>query len=301
MPSLRTRAVQALTALIFLKTPMPRTYAAYAEKMPEKASHAFTAKMCAGSRFLESQRSDSLFVDVLASKLAGREGLAQPMGDWIMVPRTRFGDDFVFQHYMKPRGARQLVLLGAGMDARAYRLRLPELKVFEVDLPILFQDKEPLLEGETLSVQSRTVVPTDFSSGEDWSVKLQNTDFDPTQPTVWLLEGLMMYLTDREAAQTLRRIGALSAPQSAMFFDAISASYVRQRIVVGGAPFLGGSDHYGDWLRDLSSFSRTQVWDFASLRVDRWNRRLSKDWARTLSPAELYGRNVVLFVESVKV
>ena len=62
-----------------------------------------------------------------------------------------------------------------------------------MDLPILFQDKEPLLEGETLSVQSRTVVPTDFSSGEDWSVKLQNTDFDPTQPTVWLLEGLMMH------------------------------------------------------------------------------------------------------------
>jgi O-methyltransferase involved in polyketide biosynthesis len=30
------------------------------------------------------------------------------------------------------RGVRQLVLLGAGMDARAYRLRLPELKVFEV-------------------------------------------------------------------------------------------------------------------------------------------------------------------------
>lgn len=43
----------------------------------------------------------------------------------------------------------------------------------------------------------------------------------------------LRYLTDREAAQTLRRIGALSAPQSAMFFDAISASYVRQRIVPG--------------------------------------------------------------------
>lgn len=95
-------------------------------------SFSFFTCGLAGSRFLESQRSDSLFVDVLASKLAGREGLAQPMGDWIMVPRTRFGDDFVFQHYMKPRGARQLVLLGAGMDARAYRLRLPELKVFEV-------------------------------------------------------------------------------------------------------------------------------------------------------------------------
>eukprot|EP00913_Durusdinium_trenchii_P020265 g19038.t1 len=190
------------------------------------------------------------------------------MGDWIMVPRTRFGDDFVLHHYMKARPCRQLVLLGAGMDARAYRLRLPELKVFEVDLPILFQEKEPLLEGETLTVQSRSVVPTDFSSGEDWSTKLQRDEhFDPTQPTVWLLEGLMMYLTDREATQTLRRIGALSAPHSALFFDAISASYVRQRIVVGGAPFLGGSDHYAEWLKEAASFGRTQVWDFNSMRV----------------------------------
>ena len=70
-------------------------------------------------------------MDPLASKLAGPEGLQQPMGDWIMVPRTRFGDDFIIEHYTQ-RGVRQLVLLGAGMDARAYRLRLPELKVFEV-------------------------------------------------------------------------------------------------------------------------------------------------------------------------
>lgn len=44
-----------------------------------------------------------------------------------------------------------------------------------------------------------------------------------------------MYLTDREATQTLRRIGALSAPHSALFFDAISASYVRQRIAARSA------------------------------------------------------------------
>ena len=73
-----------------------------------------------------------MFVDPLASKLAGPEGLHPPMGDWIRVPRKRFGDDFITEHYTKPRGVRQLVLLGAGMDARAYRLRLPELKVFEV-------------------------------------------------------------------------------------------------------------------------------------------------------------------------
>lgn len=49
----------------------------------------FFLRMCAGSRYLESQRRDALFVDHLAARLAGPQGLAQPMGDWIMVPRTR--------------------------------------------------------------------------------------------------------------------------------------------------------------------------------------------------------------------
>ena len=46
-----------------------------------------------------------------------------------------------------------------------------------------------------------------------------------------ILQLTWRYLTDTEAAQTLRRIGGLSAPRSSLFFDAISASYVHQRIV----------------------------------------------------------------------
>lgn len=189
----------------------------------EKTSHAFTARMCAASRYLESQRHDALFVDPLAPKLAGPQGRAQPMGAWIMVPRTRVGDDLVKHHYTKrSKPCRQLVLLGAGMDSRAFRLRFPELRVFEVDLPILFDEKEPLLQDEPISVFSRTVVPTDFSSTDDWTSKLlsfspsqvgpwaralkNDAPFDPSVPTVWLLEGLMMYLTEREATATLRRV-----------------------------------------------------------------------------------------------
>jgi len=282
----------------------------------QKTSHAFTARMCAASRYLESQRPDALFVDPLAPKLAGPQGLAQPMGEWIMVPRTRFGDDLVNYHYTKrTRPCRQLVLLGAGMDARAFRLRFPELRIFEVDLPILFDEKEPLLQDEQISVLSRTVVPTDFSSTDDWAAKLLASapshvsprarqdyyHFDPSVPTIWLLEGLMMYLTEREATATLRRVGSLSAPGSAIFFDAVSAAYIKQRIVVGGAPFLGGSDRYSDWLRDLAGFTQTQVWDFGTLWVDRAARGVSKAWARTVNRAEqVRGKNVVLFVESEK-
>ena len=72
--------------------------------------------MCAASRWIETQRGpDSLFQDPLSYKLAGSEGMAFPMGDWIMVPRTRLGDAFLRDKYHSS-GCRQLVLLGAGME-----------------------------------------------------------------------------------------------------------------------------------------------------------------------------------------
>eukprot|EP00966_Prymnesium_polylepis_P228316 5284102-Prymnesium_polylepis.1 len=84
------------------------------------------------------------------------------MGSWIMVPRTRYGDDLLEQYYQK--GCRQLVLLGAGMDARAYRVTgLPELRVFEVDQQTTFDVKEPLLAGEQISVGAGAVERTEVA------------------------------------------------------------------------------------------------------------------------------------------
>ena len=94
------------------------------------------------------------------------------MGGWIMVPRTAFGDNFLRQHYAK--GARQLVLLGAGMDARAYRMTgMEQLRVFEVDQQTTFDVKEPLLETDELRVQQRSVVATEFSRPGQWGRDLE--------------------------------------------------------------------------------------------------------------------------------
>lgn len=90
-----------------------------------------------------------------------QEGMSAPMGAWIMTPRTRFAEDLLREHYSL--GCRQLVVLGAGMDSRAFRMPLPELAVFEVDMQTTFDVKEPLLEGEKLTVKSRTVVATEFA------------------------------------------------------------------------------------------------------------------------------------------
>ena len=156
-------------------------------------------------------RRDSLFKDPYARRLAGHEGMENPMGSWIMVPRTViithmhtcmvlrawlipfskvFGDQFIQKAYTE--GNRQIVLLGAGMDARAWRMpELPEATVFEVDQSTTFQVKEPLMKGEPLGVKARHTVALDFDQSQDLRGALVQQGFSPQEPTTWVLEGLL--------------------------------------------------------------------------------------------------------------
>jgi len=272
--------------------------------------HSFTGRMCAASRDEETRRTDSLFSDQLGVTLAGTAGMASPMGSWILVPRTRYGDDHLVDRYTN-HGARQLVLLGAGMDSRAYRsfassarsspvdaVTLPELKVFEVDQQTTFDIKEPLLESEPLTACSRTTVGYDFATGDFGAVLLQH-GFDPTVPSVWLLEGLLYYLSDDDVSELIRQIGVLSAVGSSCFHDAVSAHYIQAGIAPGGAPFISGSDQYKKLWSEFGGFEAC-VYDFKTIRVNRRNRRLESGKAQEVGPEECRGRDVVLFVEAVK-
>lgn len=262
--------------------------------------------MCAGSRYEESMREDSLFYDPLAKDLAGPEGLRNPMGAWILVPRTVYGDQLLGRFY-EEKGCRQLVLLGAGVDARAFRIEgMPELKVFEVDQQTTFDYKDPIVQEWPLTVRSRAVVATDFSTIEDhehWEQALLSKGYDPSIPTVWLLEGLMMYLTDTEQRRVMRCIGRLSPKNSVVFHDAITHTHVASRIVVGGAPFVGGSDDYaGMWAKE-SGFRNTSVRAIDRFWVDRRNRRLMSDDSQQAQATIDVCRNqkLCLFVQTEKI
>jgi len=275
--------------------------------------HAFTGRMCAASRHEESVRRDSLFVDPLGYALAGSEGRRLPMGEWILVPRTRYGDDVLVRKYYQ--GCRQLVLLGAGMDSRAFRtfaatprsspgqrmLPLRELKVFEVDQQTTFDVKEPLLTDAQLTVCSRHVVGTDFSQKGRWAEDLIDHGFDCNVPTVWLLEGLLYYLKDEDVAEVMHEIGRLSSVGSAVFHDSITRHYVRAGIAPGGAPFVSGSDDYGKLWRENAGFDLSFVRNFSSVHVDRYNRCLALDERGSEAvPESCRGRDLVLFVEAEK-
>lgn len=255
--------------------------------------------MCAATRGEETERADSLFKDMLGYRLAGSEGRAAPMGSWIMVPRTRYGDDLLTTKYHS-NGCRQLVLLGAGMDARAFRMEsLSELRVFEVDQQTTFDVKEPLLRDEQVVVADRMTVSTEFTEPGRWAKDLEMRGFDKTVPTVWLLEGLLMYLSLADTRELMQDLGELSAKGSVVFHDAVSANYVNQGIVVGGAPFVGGSDEYGRLWAEHAGFTKTYARDFTSISVDRRRRQLRVDEnVPEATPKAVRGKSVVLFVEA---
>jgi methyltransferase (TIGR00027 family) len=133
------------------------------------------------------------------------------------VVRTRFFDDHLMAACAS--GCRQVVLLAAGLDTRAFRLAWPPgIRVFELDLPEVLTFKDHVLAGRRASPRcERTTVPVDLV--QDWPSRLAAAGFEPTEPTAWLAEGLLVYLSAREVARLLTLIGDLSAPQSQLFFD----------------------------------------------------------------------------------
>jgi len=165
-----------------------------------------TAVGVAAIRAAEAAQPAPLFVDPLASAFvdaarsfwrADREGAPpRQIGAlivWIRV-RTRFLDDVVLDACA--RGSRQVVVLGAGLDARAFRLALPAgLRWFELDLPDVLEFKEQVVRrGGFVPACERVVVPTDLAG--DWARDLDRAGFDLGQPTAWLAEGLLTYLTE---------------------------------------------------------------------------------------------------------
>ena len=187
-----------------------------------------TGLWVAGLRALEAERPDPAFVDPYAADLCGSEiGNARRLtGDvpgYELNPvllRTRVGDKVLMDAVA--RGVRQAVLLGAGMDTRAYRLPVPgDLTVWEIDRAAPLEYKESILNAAGASAGCRRVrVVADLAEG--WDRKLLRSGFDPGLPTVWLVEGLWLYLDAATSDFVARTLTCHSAPTSELVFDAYS-------------------------------------------------------------------------------
>ncbi|MBL1076523.1 class I SAM-dependent methyltransferase [Nocardia sp. 2] len=126
----------------------------------------------------------------------------------VMAARTVVIDDA-----LREKGNQQLVILGAGLDARAWRMpELASVEVFEVDQPASQGEKRERM-GERQPLAAVRYVPVDFEH-DSLGTRLGEADHDETVPTTWIWEGVVMYLTPEQVAATLGEIAKHSAPGS---------------------------------------------------------------------------------------
>ncbi|UTH76293.1 SAM-dependent methyltransferase [Chromobacterium sp. IIBBL 290-4] len=223
-----------------------------------------TALFIAWQRHAESQRPDALFLDPLAAslidQLEGTETHAHVSNvarlakfPQYFVVRTRFFDDAI--QAALEGGIRQIVTLAAGMDGRALRLACPEgTRWFELDLDEMIAFKRELVNRSRLPLQCEwRPLAADLTT--DWEQTLLAAGYDPAQPTIWLVEGLLMYLSEQDGDALINRITALSAAGSSLLLEHLDTRMLqeegreaRARVESQGARWLSARDDIADWL-----------------------------------------------------
>ncbi|MFL5349286.1 MAG: class I SAM-dependent methyltransferase [Hyalangium sp.] len=117
------------------------------------------------------------------------------------------------------RGIRQVVILGAGLDGRAYRIQeLGETTVFEVDHPDTQAFKRSRLEPLTPTAKQLRFVSVDFEK-DSLDRALEQAGQLTGEPTFFIWEGVVMYLTDQAVRGTLRVVASRSAPGSSILIN----------------------------------------------------------------------------------
>jgi methyltransferase (TIGR00027 family) len=142
----------------------------------------------------------------------------------LMAPRTLEIDDAL---RALPPG-HQLVILGAGLDARAYRMReLAASVAFEVDHPASQAFKQRKVKDLRPVTRELRHVALDFTQ-EKLGAGLTRAGHDPSVPTAWIFEGVISYLTEAEVDDAIAGIAARSAPGSRLCGTYNESSWLRR-------------------------------------------------------------------------
>jgi methyltransferase (TIGR00027 family) len=199
-----------------------------------------TALSVAAARAVETGSDDPLIRDQFAYLLVSTAGqpwerLASSL-EWIgdddhgrRAHRMAIDYQAVRTHYFDSyfadavaAGIRQVVILAAGLDSRAFRLDWPAgTSVYEIDQPQVVAYKTTTLEsaGAAPTAERRTV---QVDLRDDWAAALTAAGFDSSQPTAWLAEGLLPYLPAEAQNRLFEIVTGLSAPGSRVAVEAFS-------------------------------------------------------------------------------
>ena len=210
-----------------------------------------TAVMVALARAAETASAEPLIRDEFAEVLVSTpelEGVREQVAAWWAGPDQDDDPDFTVdsQHmvnYQAVRthffdayfpeavaaGIRQVVILAAGLDSRAYRLDWPDgTVVYEIDLPKVLEYKaETLAAHGATPVANRRPVPVDLR--HDWPQALRDAGFGATRPTAWLAEGLLPFLPAAALEAMFASIDELSGSGSRVAVEIFGVDQQKRR------------------------------------------------------------------------
>jgi methyltransferase (TIGR00027 family) len=211
-----------------------------------------TAVTIAAARAVENEQPDALVRDPYARLLvtnSGAEVLWGAMLDPAVAAKVEALDAETVFHLNNMRGyvavrtnffdtyfadavnagIRQVVILASGLDSRVYRLDWPAATtVYEIDQPGVLAYKSRVLaeNGVQPSADLREVA---IDLRQDWPAALRAAGFDPSRPTAWLAEGLLMYLPAEAQDRLFIQIGELSPSRSRLSAETVPAQLHDQR------------------------------------------------------------------------
>ena len=141
-----------------------------------------------------------------------------------LISRTRFIDDLIEKS--TSIDIEQYVILGAGYDSRAHRLKLPsKLKIFEVDQPEVQKRKLSRLPDKTTNKENVTYINVDFNH-QSLKQQLLDAGLDQSKSTIYTLEGVSQYITKEALNSTLKELAVLNQNSNSKIF----ISYVNKLI-----------------------------------------------------------------------
>lgn len=222
-----------------------------------------SASSLAAWRAVESLETDPLVSDLYAVALSGQRAFraalsaarpfapAAPEGLQAHADRRRrvsnvaarvwWFDDRSLRALRRPGAPKQVVVLGAGMDTRPWRCELPPgVRWFEVDRGDVLRSKARALElmgaqtdarapstAATMPLRAATwaAVEADLCD-PSWADALARAGYDAREDTLWILEGILMYLTEAQALRLLADARAACGPNSAAVMHDITDALI---------------------------------------------------------------------------
>jgi len=151
-----------------------------------------------------------------------------------VIARTKYIDT-IFKESLES-GIDQILIFGAGFDSRAVRFAKYNIKtrIFELDSPYTQNAKINQFKKRNVPIPDNTIfIPVDFNV-DSVSEKLELNGFRRDKTTLFIMEGLVMYLNEEAVAELFKLIYRLAVPGSRLVFDYIYASVLRQENIYYG-------------------------------------------------------------------